>query len=412
MGVVHAPRTTVKRGQVTIFIIVGLVLVIVVGFAVFIMNLLNTDEPDLGVDPSDDSRGCLERVSRHVLLTTAAGGAEPPLYVLGTTHAPPNTFFDEYNERALTDLEYQQHKDWLRFGINRFAPLCIRAGPNRPNASGDGWSSCMSGTYNVFTPDETTIQHAVRQRIDAELRTANCGAQPPSTVLFGADEVAVYTQNNTATIPIRFKALHNAAVRVALAEINAIDYNTTNQDSIPGCDEPLHGNQCILPGMRISFEHGTTHHNITVIDTQYLINNQQPVYRFAIENRLPLITTYPNTGAANGYGHTQSTVQSTLPPLPQTIPVTARDPDEQALDVECYWLDGTQRRDIPERSAPHTIPIKCDMTGITITPPACMDEYTFAHDIFYEACDLETCANSTIPAPRILSDDLTAPRCD
>lgn len=408
-----------RRGQITIFIIVGIVLLFILGFAVYMLRLVQVPGVELEPGPTDDRSGCLERVSEHVLLTAASGGANPRIRVGGTTVVPPTQYFFY----PLTDAEYQNYRDVVQFGIYKFEPLCLLHGPNRPNASGNGWSSCMSGTYQLWhESDDETLQHYLQQEINRALGDANCSVYGEATVILGTDDVTVSTRNASAVVPMRFKRLHNAAVRIAQADISSIAYDLTRPAQIFTCDEPLLGNICILPEMNVSVQHGDVH-IVSVNDSYRRINGVAPVYRFAIENRAPVIFTYPNAGAGGSPPYAPAAAQMlTADYNPQTgrsspmrIDVVSKDPDDEALRGVCSELHGGNTRVQPFTDS-DVIEVACRESGIFITTPACIsDAYVWgAANIFYEGCDGSgTCANTTVATPgfELGDDSRTAEYC-
>jgi hypothetical protein len=399
-----------KRGQITIFIIVGIMILAALGFLIYATSKLRLLDPDIEVNKGDD--GCFRLVAEHVLLSAAAGGDEPPIFIQKPWVELPD---EVVNDRALTAREYQVLKDGDRLvlGINKFPPLCLRNGPNRPNASGDGWTPCMSGTYEMFyqSPQET-IQRQLQDAIDAQLEVANCAARGPSTVVFGVDDVVISTRNATTVIPIRFKRLHNAAIRVAQEEVKGMfSYDLNIPAGIQACDEPFFGNECLLPGFKVSVEHGSNHHVVVVSDQAQLIKGAPPQYRFLIESRYPSVTEYPRD--LNDHSHLPIDLFYSYGGT-SLINVRAQDPDDEPLEGSCgFWANSNLVRTSTLMAGDSPVgDLECLTAGITVRwNDVCPSEshlaFTDLRDIYYEVCDgTLQCANVTLPFVRVaLSTD-------
>jgi hypothetical protein len=339
-----------KKGQITIFIIVGLVVLLAVGFGMYIITMLDVEEPVIATNVDVDASRCLQQVSERALQSLAQRDTTSDVIVLA--------------DGSIVRVGVKDSGEPL--GRYTLQNLCLRGGLNAPNAAGDNTNSCFAGTYQRFEPNEQVLQYQLQEHIAREYAVL-CGGEVTVAVIFSGDSVTVSTANATTTIPVRFKRIYNAASMIARAEVLKEESDLSDVTSVYGCDEPAFSNECILPGMIVSTRMDAEATIVQVSDTQSIVNSEPLTYQFAILNRYPVITApiEVSVPTAAEDGSTTTT----------TIPVHAFDPDDEPLEITC---DTTAT---------------CTPDAILVTPTACESSQDVV--LTYKACG-RTCAEQTI----------------
>jgi hypothetical protein len=285
VGSIHYSAATVKRGQITLFLIVGIVILFVIGGSIYIFSALQPQQV-LGGPLTEESTECLERASTQAITE---------MLRVGGIRDSEDHAVSIVTDRALWPQEYLA--GYHQYGNYSYKPLCLYDGENRPNANLDNSTSCMTGTYQLFEQNTDVLQYALERNIEQNLITENCTQRGAVKVLLGGEDVVVRVENQTARIPVRFKKLFNAAYRITNEEMTNLDFNMdVDSKTVLGCPEPLYGNKCILPGMDVKTEHKGEYAHITITDAKSLIYSDPVALTFEIQNRHPVRTQLLSPG--------------------------------------------------------------------------------------------------------------------
>jgi hypothetical protein len=316
VGGVHARRAAMRKGQVTLFIIVGIVILFSLAFGVYLMSSIQAPDPEFTPVQNTEVKACLEQVSEQ---------AVEDILLRASTGAPSELTAEQVRiairQGSPLTVEQYQASVYKQLGLFNLQPLCLADGPNRPNAAGDGMNSCFSPTYQLFEHDTEVLQHALQEAIRAYMADA-CGQYGQVTVIFGGDDVTVRTENATATVPVRFKRIYNAGFVLLQQEVMNLEHDLRSP-LLPGCDEPANGNDCLVPGLAVNADTSVPNTLITIVDSATKLHGQSPYMRLVIENRHPVITAVTGSTAATGKPS----------PSMQAIIVTHLDPDEDDVTV-------------------------------------------------------------------------------
>jgi hypothetical protein len=344
-----------KRGQITLFIIVGIVVLFVAAFSMYIIAAIEHREPIIEEPPEQlQDRLCLRSAAEGALRTVGLQGGTNEMQSTVLANGEQVRIGIRQGSRVTSEQFSNPATAW--FGSLNLQPLCLANGPNRPNAGLDETNTCLPGTYNVFQPVTDVLQYQVKVFTEQNLEAAGCN-QGPVTVVFGGDDVTVFTANTTARIPVRFKRMYNAAYMVALAEMKTITFNADGATTIPGCDETSYRNECLFNGMSVTAVDEGSIRVVTIADSVRQLEGEPFVFRFAIENRYPVITSLPAQPIAVTADNTAA---------PTTITVSSADPDEDSISVTCQLDSGDP---LPNW-------ITCANDGTIRFTPTCIDSNT------------------------------------
>ena len=277
-----------KRGQLTILLIIAVLIGISALFAWYLLDLATPDSKPDSIQQGDtktETRICLEQAgTQAVMYALAHGGVNEDYWLereniavqdigsktrLAYTEGTPTTV--ETGESAQRGLE-QSNDPWaqqeylmvdnapVRFWIFRgpdtinywptvteqeFAegtpqsgpylgklrtePLCAQRGFNRPGADLDGANSCIPGTYKVLNNPELSWQEALEQRITTIVSEDElCDLPSPVTLALGEDDVTLISGNESVTVDIRLKRMYNLAFNLAKYEMTDPEFNPTS----------------------------------------------------------------------------------------------------------------------------------------------------------------------------------------
>jgi hypothetical protein len=255
------------------------------------------------------------------------------------------------------------------YGALTFEPLCSRNGSNKPNADGTGALTCLPGTYHIVDQNILSFQTRLEESI-TKIVQANPDACPATTrvqVTLGESDVVVQVENESVRVPIRLKALYNAAWNFARLEVSQRSHLLTPQNGenpwrpvIAGCKPEINGGNCLLPGMDVLVEKEpdkcepldgsgpcTYYGNpeppgyeepITIVsirDQTARFDGTYPAFRFAVRNRYPFLSPEYEDVLPT----TEQLLQQYYTPLP-TLPI---------LVAGCSEYDRTTNalRDVP-----------------------------------------------------------------
>jgi hypothetical protein len=342
VGSIHYSAATVKRGQITLFIIVGIVVLFVIGGSIYIFSALQP-QPSLSGPLTEESTECLERASTQAITE---------MLRVGGIRDSEDHAVSIVTDHAIRAEEYLG--GYHQYGNYSYKPLCLYNGENRPNADLDFSNSCMTGTYQLFEQNTDVLQYALERNIEQNLITEDCAQRGAVKVLLGGEDVIVRVENQTARIPVRFKKLFNAAYRITNEEMTNLDFNMdVDSKTVLGCPEPLYGNKCILPGMDVKTEHKGEYAHITITDSKSLIYSDPVALTFEIQNRHPVRTQLlsPQTITAEryhegGFGFPQQ-VKTPMPDPDEEFPLqprrcqiyTGAEPPDDYEDTYKEWIE-------------------------------------------------------------------------
>lgn len=301
------------RGQITIFIIAGIAMVLILGLVVYLIGNASHATPKLEVQPSDAAvQACIEQATAVALEELGQSGGYADGTFLGTNRI-------SYGIRAASSSNL--------FGQVTLDPLCLRNGPNRPNADGDGNNSCMGGTYQVFQPDNQVIQYQLAQSIQNHL--SGCGYNRTVNVLFGIDDITVQTESETVRLPYRIKRIYDAAFRIAQQDTQDAFYDKRSVSSLLLCPEQRNNGDCFFSGMSATSSIVSGVHVVSIIDAGRQIQGAPFVFEYAVEDRPPVFFL----GETGSEQYQTQTV--TVDPSTEPIVLRVVDPDEDTLAVTC-----------------------------------------------------------------------------
>lgn len=320
-----------RRGQLTSFIIVGIVILFVLALAVYYVGVLKQQTPVIDTPAEKGNlRACLEQSLDLAMLTVAAHGGTDlqngngvRLTRAGQTAAEDFRLGVQQYPHAIPNA-YQL--GYAQSGTLNFQPLCLARGPNRPNTAGSTANDCLSTSYQTTQPDDAVLQYQL-----ALLTSANaeqCGVVDPVQVLFGADDVTATAGNITVRNAGRFKRVYNAARAVARVDVLDALFDKRSATSVGGCLEPSANNECLLAGMVLSVSHEQGVDIVSITDTARTVAGQDLVFSYAVANRPPVFIGYEPS--------TLPLVGITIPPSPATVVIHAADADEfDVLSASC-----------------------------------------------------------------------------
>ena len=352
-----------KRGQITSFIIVGIVIIFVLAFAVYISYLLGAKPPKIDVPPEKGNlRVCLEQASRLSLVQVGLQGGTASAVSHGFVLTPAENVSINIISGNPVAVNAPAFAKW--YGLLKFQPLCLRQGTNRPNASLNNENDCLAGTYQIDQPDTDVLQAELERLIT--VKASACGVSGPITVTFGANDVTVQSTNVSAIIPIRFKRVYNAAFMLARKDATDATFDKRNPTTVLGCIEPANNNNCLLAGMAVNMTQAPGASIVEIVDTAkpVPVTNQPFIFRFAVANRAPAIVS-----VAPSLPPMDPQVWQLAPGVPIDITITSADPDEyDVLTITCTkpnWITctTTQTNDFTVQTVVHIDP-PCDPNGV------------------------------------------------
>ncbi len=320
-----------KRGQLSLFLIIAAVLVIVVMLGIRLAAQLapNTTANTFPVSAKDGNTTlCLRDATTNAILQAMqVGGVNDEL----------NPLNPDYNDKAKSvkmgikrlepprvsmlgefepDITFIPDPSNPQLGVVTFDPLCSRRGSNQPNADGNGANTCLRGTYYITGPRKS-FQEVLEARIMAAIKDVpGCPElTSPLILTLGQSDVTATVGNESVRVPIRLKAMYNAALTIARLEASDPSFNTNGANVPLPCETELNSGNCLLPGLTYKSimepnecdwrdadlidaclnNNGPMNWQLTtavviVTDTTVRIDGKNPEFRFAIKNRYPFLS--------------------------------------------------------------------------------------------------------------------------
>ena len=295
-----------RRGQITAFIIIGIVALFSVGFTIYLINTISSNSAKINVQKqSTGVHSCVESAAAAAILQMGAQG--------GTDggQAMINGGAMQIGIKAYEDLGY----------VN-LQPLCLAGGPNRPGI--DLSRTCLSATYQTTEPDASVIQNYLDRTIQTNIKY--CGVQSKVTVIYGGDDVSIITDNVSVQLPFRLKRVFNLAFAVAQMDTSDVSFDKRTVTSLGGCDGQF--GECVFPLMFVTSQRVNGDYSIVrITDTaaNHIIGGKPFVFQYAVEDRPPAFTDYPST-TWHYYSDTGDN---------KYVTVSVADPDEDEITVSC-----------------------------------------------------------------------------
>ena len=229
------------------------------------------------------------------------------------------------------------------------------------------------------------MQEVIEQRIATKITNVpGCPDANPVVLTMGITDVTVTVGEESVRLPIRMKALYNAAWTLARHEASNPEFAMRPEnpgipyEPILPCQAGYNNGDCLLPGMIVSTqlvddeceyndisdqdyicnspnEDGNWRQQstiVTVTDTTTTIDGQNPQFRFAVQNR------HPALGKAE-LNELQITLTNMcpIPGIPITI-TAAIDPDEQT--VHALLQSTNQFLPVTVNDIAATTPVPCE----------------------------------------------------
>lgn len=288
-----------RRGQLTLILIVAVLVLLSGAFALYLINLATPDPAQGRIDDVETraaARLCLEQFGRQAVMqallqggvneqywsergtvaTLDFGSKTRTTYEQGTSTEPErgegtvrgtdvdtNGFPDAWAPQEYLLVDGTPTRVWVFRGrdyINNWSgndaveyaqgtpatgpylgqlrpePLCANRGFNQRGADERAGSACLPGTYGSATPERKSWQELLEDSINDAIQNDDlCPIDDPVTLALGENDITLISGEESVTLPIQLKRMYNLAHTLAKYELA---YPSFNPASVTGTTTP------------------------------------------------------------------------------------------------------------------------------------------------------------------------------
>jgi len=354
-----------KKSQATIFMILGVVLVIIFGFLFYISSLNQSDSPALATTQNLVKRNllesfvskCLERTATDALTILSQQGGKihiadsDPSAQLTTTQKILYGISVEQLPSYVTvpyPFELRQRLAYPYFGKDNLPALCSTSGPN---AIKPEYQACL--TYSATGSIQEQLKQYVDQNMesctDLETLFEDVQYQSPNTeVIMGENNIIFslsypinYTVSNQIykidkfiyTSKVRLKSIHEFTKSLIINEVTNPDFAISNPSAYQGLAKYMQGfiaDKNVKNGYSI----------ISIKDINSIIDGHTFVFLLAIQNREPIIKDIAVSPAHLISTKTTTNIIFNQPVSLEITPIVS-DPDDDIIQTSIQESLGT-----------------------------------------------------------------------